>query len=259
MRHLSLNALALVTLVVMALATTGCTPTYPKCHKDDHCQTDGRTEWCVGSFCKQCRDDSHCSATNACMQCGADRTCTRKPKCCLSDVDCPGEKCWKDSPNLPGECGDVCLKVVCPTGQKCVGGACVPVQQCIDNTQCPAGHRCENGTCVKVACTVETIYFDYKEAAVKLDMEKVIQANAECLKQLNAPHVVIGHCDERGDAEFNLALGQRRASAVLRQYKTLGVSAGLLTTISYGKEKPSCSESNETCWNRNRRVETAVK
>ncbi|HPE63993.1 MAG TPA: OmpA family protein, partial [Methanothrix sp.] len=61
---------------------------------------------------------------------------------------------------------------------------------------------------------------------------------------------------ERGSDEYNLALGQRRAASVVRQYQALGVARENLSVISYGEEKPVCGESNESCWSKNRRVET---
>ena len=256
---ISLKTLALFALAVgLLVGVNGCSPGYPNCHGDDHCQSDGRSEYCVAGICKQCRDDSHCNQTNPCMECAGDRTCQKKYKCCMSDLECPGEKCWKLDPNpaRPGECGDVCLHVKCPEGQKCSGGACVPDLTCVDDAGCPPGHKCLNGRCKKADCEIQTIYFDYNEGAIRLDQEAVLSANAECLKRRQAAHRVEGHCDERGDGEYNLALGQRRANAVKRQYEALGVDRSLLSTLSYGKERTVCSTSGEECWRQNRRVET---
>jgi len=66
--------------------------------------------------------------------------------------------------------------------------------------------------------------------------------------------IVEGHCDERGSAEYNLALGDRRATAAKDFLVQLGVPADRLKTISYGKERPQCTEENEQCWQRNRRA-----
>ena len=253
------SILMLFGLVTLCLSLTACPPSYPKCHNDEHCQTDGRTEWCVESMCKQCRDDSHCSKNNPCMQCGLDRTCSKKPKCCLSDAECPGEKCWKDdaNPTLPGECGDLCLRVVCPAGQKCVGGSCIPDKVCVDDAGCPPNHKCIEGNCIKQdACAPQTIYFDFNESAIRLDQEALVKANADCMKQSGGSYIVEGHCDQRGDSEYNLALGQRRANGVIRQYRQLGVEKGKMSALSKGKEDPSCGTFSEGCFQKNRRVET---
>jgi peptidoglycan-associated lipoprotein len=68
-----------------------------------------------------------------------------------------------------------------------------------------------------------------------------------------------GHCDERGTREYNLALGARRAASAKEYLTSLGVSAARIDTISYGKERPVCSDSNETCWAMNRRGVTVIK
>jgi peptidoglycan-associated lipoprotein len=68
-----------------------------------------------------------------------------------------------------------------------------------------------------------------------------------------------GHCDERGTNEYNLALGNRRAAAALSYLKTLGVDESRFETISYGKEKPLCTDSKESCWSQNRRAEFKLK
>jgi len=70
---------------------------------------------------------------------------------------------------------------------------------------------------------------------------------------------IAGNCDERGTNEYNLALGNKRAAAALAYLKTLGVDEARFTTISYGKEKPLCTEANEACWSQNRRDEFKLK
>lgn len=251
--------LAFVATVAIILGTaSACAPSYPECATDDHCAE--KSEVCVEGFCKQCRDDSQCNpgGTRKCMQCGNDRTCQKKFKCCTSDLDCPGEKCWPHltDPNQPGECGDPCLRVNCPDGKKCENGQCVQVG-CSGNEDCPPGQKCIGGQCIEQECEIATIYFDFNESRVRMDQEATIQANAECIKKIGQPVTLEGHCDERGDAEYNLALGQRRANAVQRQYKARGVADNLMKTISYGKERPVCTESEPSCWDKNRRVETA--
>jgi peptidoglycan-associated lipoprotein len=64
--------------------------------------------------------------------------------------------------------------------------------------------------------------------------------------------LIEGHCDERGTAEYNLALGERRAKAAMNFLVSNGVEASRITTISYGKERPGCTEKNEACWSKNR-------
>ena len=101
---------------------------------------------------------------------------------------------------------------------------------------------------------VKDVYFDYDKADVRGDQRASIQADAAFLNQHPSINITIeGHCDERGSTDYNLALGDQRASAVKNELTTAGISGSRIKTISYGKEKPFCSESNEACWQQNRR------
>jgi peptidoglycan-associated lipoprotein len=101
---------------------------------------------------------------------------------------------------------------------------------------------------------VKDVYFDYDTDAIRPDQQSSVQGDAQFLGQHpNLQFTVEGHCDERGSTEYNLALGDRRSSAVKNALIQAGVAAGRVKTISYGKEKPFCTESNESCWQQNRR------
>ena len=101
---------------------------------------------------------------------------------------------------------------------------------------------------------VKDVYFDYDKAEIRGDQQASIQADAQFLNQHpNMSFTVEGHCDERGSTEYNLALGDQRASAVKAGLTQAGINASRIKTISYGKEKPFCTESNEACWQQNRR------
>lgn len=102
---------------------------------------------------------------------------------------------------------------------------------------------------------VQPIFFDYDTSDLRPDAQATLQKDADWLKQHTDVKVVVGgYCDERGSDEYNLALGQRRADATKSALANLGVTADRLSVISYGKEKPFCSESNEQCWQLNRRA-----
>ncbi len=101
---------------------------------------------------------------------------------------------------------------------------------------------------------VKDVYFDYDKADIRGDQQAAVQADAQFFSQhTNMNFTIEGHCDERGSTEYNLALGDQRASAVKSALTSAGVSASRIKTISYGKEKPFCTESNEACWQQNRR------
>ena len=105
------------------------------------------------------------------------------------------------------------------------------------------------------AANVQDIFFDYDTDAIRGDAQATLSKDASYLVSHSDAKVVIGgYCDERGSDEYNLALGQRRADAAKNALVTAGVAATRLRVISYGKEKPFCTESNEACWQQNRRA-----
>jgi peptidoglycan-associated lipoprotein len=106
---------------------------------------------------------------------------------------------------------------------------------------------------------VKDIYFEYDAYTVQASDQAVLQADAAFLKQHPNIHFTVeGHCDERGSTEYNLALGDNRASSAKNALVQLGIPAASIRTISYGKEKPFCTESNEQCWQQNRRAHFVV-
>jgi peptidoglycan-associated lipoprotein len=97
-------------------------------------------------------------------------------------------------------------------------------------------------------------FFEYAKADLRDDVRTALAADAEWLKRYRSVQFLIeGHCDERGTSEYNLALGDRRANAAKEYLVSLGVDASRVKTVSYGRERPFCSESTEDCWQQNRR------
>ena len=102
--------------------------------------------------------------------------------------------------------------------------------------------------------SIKDIYFDYDQYEVSATQQSSITASAQFLAaHPGIKFSVEGHCDERGSTEYNLALGDNRANAVKAALVRAGIPGDRIRTISYGKEKPFCSESNESCWQQNRR------
>lgn len=111
----------------------------------------------------------------------------------------------------------------------------------------------------RIAREISDVYFDYDKSEVREDARATLQRNADAFKSIlsDFPSAVIsveGHCDERGSAEYNLGLGDRRSASVREFLIQVGVPGDRLKPISYGKEKPVCTEANESCWQRNRRA-----
>lgn len=106
---------------------------------------------------------------------------------------------------------------------------------------------------------VQDAYFDYDKSDIREDARSVLTRNADVLKSVltNFPNAVIiveGHADERGSAEYNLGLSDRRATAAKEFLVQLGIAADRLKPVSYGKERPQCTEANEGCYQKNRRA-----
>lgn len=104
-----------------------------------------------------------------------------------------------------------------------------------------------------------TVHFDYNRYDVRDTDRGLLQRQATWLLKYRGVRVTIeGDCDERGTREYNLALGARRAEAIKEYLSTLGVPLARMSTISYGKERPVCTQSDESCWAQNRRGVTTI-
>jgi peptidoglycan-associated lipoprotein len=108
--------------------------------------------------------------------------------------------------------------------------------------------------------SVQPIYFDFDRAEIRPDQVARLQASARFLQQnATVQFAINGHADERGSQEYNIGLGDRRANAVRQFLVTQGVAASRIQTVSYGEERPACTQSNETCWSQNRRADFALR
>ncbi len=107
---------------------------------------------------------------------------------------------------------------------------------------------------------LKDIHFDFDKYDIRPDAARTLDANAAWLKSNGTQLLLIeGHCDERGTNEYNLALGERRAKSAMNYLVSQGVQASRITIISYGEERPLCTEHTETCWAQNRRDHFLVK
>jgi peptidoglycan-associated lipoprotein len=110
------------------------------------------------------------------------------------------------------------------------------------------------------ASALKPIHFDFDAAAIRAVDTEILNASATWLKDHPTYIVLIeGHCDERGTPAYNLALGERRARAVMSYLASKGVRADRINTVSYGEERLLCTENADSCWKRNRRAQLLVK
>jgi peptidoglycan-associated lipoprotein len=107
---------------------------------------------------------------------------------------------------------------------------------------------------------IQTVFFDYDQSNIRSDQRDKVKTNADIFRTWTEWQVNIeGHCDERGTNEYNLALGERRATAAKQALVSEGTDAGRVSTISYGEERPADPGHDETSWARNRRAEFRVR
>ncbi len=100
------------------------------------------------------------------------------------------------------------------------------------------------------------VYFDFDRADIRSEAQEILACHAKYLRDRPSSAMTLeGHADERGTREYNLGLGERRGNAVSQALVANGGSAGQITVVSYGEERPTCSETSEECWGKNRRVE----
>jgi len=241
------SVLLSLSLTAMFLAACSSKPKNGECKTSDDCkEQEGYGKVCVQGRCQECGADGDCKAGFVCRQ----NKCTPRPEC-ESNSDCPGG----------GTCQD----------GHCVAAMMKPQNECDTDAQCGPGKGCQGGRCVTrddTSARAEAVRrcvagIDQQDNAVhfafdKSDLDEKDRASldrlASCLRSVAGARLLVeGHCDERGTADYNIQLGERRSEAVKKYLVNLGLDGGALRTTSYGKEKPLCNEHNESCWARNRR------
>jgi len=136
---------------------------------------------------------------------------------------------------------------------------CSSDTDCGDKQLC-VGSQCVDITADMVECGMMRVHFEFNQADLEADDTGKLQRMGRCLKAERALHITIeGNADERGTDEWNLALGDRRASAVENYLERLGVSTAQLKRVTYGKDRPLCTQHNEECWAKNRRAALNTK
>jgi peptidoglycan-associated lipoprotein len=225
--------LTLASLSVFALA--GCPKKWEngECQTSDNCKDQvGYGKVCVQGRCQECGLDTDCKAGFVCRA----NKCEPRPEC-ETNADCASGK-------------------TCQAG-KCIAAA-VP-DECGPDRPCGAGQECSAGRCVAAAkgpCdTLQSVYFGFDESSLTAEARSTLEQDAQCIKTKGGAVKVEGNCDERGTKEYNLHLGQRRADSVKKYLTGLGVAKKDVSTVSFGKEKPVCTQSGEDCWQKNRRAD----
>lgn len=249
----------------MLSLASGCSPSYPECYEDEDCKASVNNksydEYCLNAKCAECRNDTHCSSKKDESYVCNSGTCQRLNGYCNPDagINCPSPQKCRDRRCGP-ECYPDSVDVDCPADYICENNRCVPKPECLVDDDCPAGQICKDKHCVDApVCQPRLAYFDFDEATIRSDAKQTIEENASCLKSRSDVKSiqVVGHCDERGTEEYNMALGKRRADAVKGVLSNLGVKS--VSSKSRGSLDPVVSgASSESEHQRNRRAEFLI-
>jgi peptidoglycan-associated lipoprotein len=206
--------------------------------------------------------------------------CPKAPRTgeCKTSKDCLAQEGFGNV-CVEGRCQECGTDTDCREGFICRENKCVPRPECQVDGDCPTGQRCENERCVAPrAAAVEprrdvtpslppgcadpqafTVRFGFDQATLSPEAQESLQRLSDCLRQARATSVMAeGHADERGTSQYNIALAARRAEAARRYLLDLGAGGAQVETVSYGEERPLCSDASESCWARNRRVEFQI-
>jgi hypothetical protein len=237
---------ALFALFGAALAVGCGGPKYPSCDSDEDCNAEGHHGVCVNHTCVECRSSDACKKGQECSKNGQ---CTDIADYCDDSHACEGGgTCGKDHRCQPK------VASLAPT-------------ECDDDHPCKApGSRCQNGHCVMPppggpGCTdFPAPKFDFESPTLRSEAKDVLQRLAKCLMTgtLKGRRILLtGHCDARGEYEFNMGLGAERAEGVKTFLTGLGVDTAIVTTSSRGKL--DANGTDELGWANDRRVDIEVR
>jgi len=211
---------------------SGCALKYPKCEKDEDCR---EGEFCIQGLCQQCGVDADCDTGQRCV----DGACEVIPGYCADGSECPQMNICENH---------VCREVQCMKDEDCGPG-----EVCRENECTPAAEPEALGAVTgEGGCTLDPVYFEFDSSLLDSRARRILRQDAECLETISGTVVIEGHCDPRGTSEYNMALGERRARAVRRYLKNLGVQSGL-RVISKGEEE--ATGYNKETWQKDRRAE----
>jgi outer membrane protein OmpA-like peptidoglycan-associated protein len=244
----AVGTLAWVSALVLGVAplvAAGCgSPRYPSCDNDEQCNSDVHKGVCVNHLCTECRATAGCPTGQECLEgaCKAHEGYCDDTTPCAGGADCKENQCQKAS------------KI-----------AAAPVE-CDDQHPCGSKGRCENGHCVAPphggpGCQdFPAPKFEYESPELRADAKQVLERLAGCLStgSLKGARVLLtGHCDARGEYEFNMSLGAQRAESVKGFLVTLGLGGDKIVTSSRGKL--DATGSDESSWANDRRVDIEVR
>jgi peptidoglycan-associated lipoprotein len=239
-------------LVLACAILVGCgekQPRYPTCGGDRDCE---EGEHCIARQCLVCGDDTHCKSFETCSA-GA---CVLREGMCETTGDCKDGLICREN-----RCESCASDVECGPGSRCSSGACVARGKCTIDEDCADEEDCVESTCLRggrreppaLSCKLDAIYFSYDEYGFDARARDSLQATSVCIQQAQDRNVLlIGHTDERGTDEYNVALSEKRARAVADFLARLGIDPDRLRVIPKGEAEALGDD--ESSRSRDRRV-----
>lgn len=242
-------------LVAMVLALAGCPSSlkYPSCDGDKDCKNG---EKCVNKKCVQCAADTDCGPGMTCELGG----CKKKADYCDKNEDCPDGKICQEH-----VCTGCTTDDQCGPGGKCQNGACKKPSACAKDEDCAEDEDCVNKLCQKGGgrttattagpkCTLQAVYFAFDQYSLNDESKALLQKDQECLQKESARKVsAVGYTDPRGTAEYNVALSDDRAQAVITYLGRLGTDPARMRKVPKGASDSKGTD--EAGWAQDRRVE----
>jgi peptidoglycan-associated lipoprotein len=225
--------------MVAAFALAGCPSKKPQtaaCKTDKECKN-GNV--CVANKCVECGSDTDCKKGQTCKA----NACVSKPEC-TKDSECSDGKVCQ-----AGACKPCSADAECGAGGTCANGACKRATACKTDEQCADDEDCVDGFCKRpwkdpnggtATCSLTSIYFGYDDSSVMASERDRLDANASCIEKTKDKAVgLIGHTDNSGTEEYNIALSERRAQAVADYLARLGVDPARLVVVPKGETESS--------------------
>jgi peptidoglycan-associated lipoprotein len=201
---------------------------------------------------------------------------------CKTSEDCSAQPGYGKT-CVEGKCQECGQDTDCKAGFVCRSLKCVPRPECERSDDCPAGKSCESGKCLTVAPPAPLpvtppptssapqacpagggkllpVFFAFDRAVLTPESQADLTKNASCIKEKGFTRISVeGNTDDRGTVDYNLQLGQRRAEAARKFLVNLGVPSKSIKAVSYGKERPVCTDATEDCWAKNRRDDVVAQ
>lgn len=232
----------LLLLLSFAVFLTGCPdkkPKFPNCASDKDCK---EGQHCFNKHCSQCSEDEHCEDFESCNA----GSCILKDGMCRTNDDCTAGQICKNNTCTACESDSQC-----GSGSRCSDGACLERGSCQKDEDCADDEDCIDGKCTRegrdvppeLSCQLNRVLFGFNEYSISDVAKEGLQQTSECIQQGGDRKIfVIGHTDDLGTAEYNIALSEKRGRAVADFLARLGIDPVRLQVVPRGEEEATATD-----------------